>query len=170
MPTWGLNRVEAAFAEAATDPSLWTNALYVVTVETQAFGALLLPASGDVLPNVPFTASVAPSLDSYFRDGWYLRDERYNGMPALLKTGLADDFDVMSVERMHRHPYYQEFLAPHGLRWYVGVRVSYGEDLRVPSIQRSINQQPFSPDEKERLVRLTNSLPTMVGSRVMVSE
>jgi DNA-binding CsgD family transcriptional regulator len=163
MAAWNLNRVEAAFAEAAIDPSLWTKALDVVTAETQAFGAILLPARGDALPNVPYTASIAPATDAYFRDGWYLRDERYKGMPALLKNGVGDDFDVMSHEHMRRHPYYQEFLAPHGLSWYVGVRVSCGQDLWVLSIQRSTQQQPFSPEEKGRLIKLTHSLPTSIA-------
>jgi DNA-binding CsgD family transcriptional regulator len=163
MPAWNLNRVEAAFAEAAVDPSLWTKALDVATAETQAFGAILLPARGDGLPNVPYTASLTPATEAYFRDGWYLRDERYKGMPALLRKGVGDDFDVMSHEHMRRHPYYQEFLAPHGLRWYAGVRVSCEEELWVLSIQRSIQQPPFSAEEKGRLVRLTHSLPTSIA-------
>lgn len=168
MTAWDLSRVEGAFAEAATDPSQWTKALDVAAAETQAFGAILLPASGDALPNVSFTASLAPSADAYFRDGWYLRDERYRGMPALLKKGVADDFDAMSYEEMRRHPYYQEFLAPHGLRWYAGVSVSCGDTFWVLSLQRSINQQPFSQEEKRRLLRLANSLPTSIAlSRVL---
>ncbi len=163
MPTWDLGRVEVAFAEAAVDPALWPKALDAVAEETQAFGAILLPACGNALPNVPYTPSLAPSADAYFRQGWYLKDERYRGMQALLKNGVTDDFDVMSNELMRRHPYYEEFLAPHGLRWYVGVRVSCAEDLWVLSIQRSTHQDPFSPEEKRRLIRLTYSLPSSIA-------
>jgi DNA-binding CsgD family transcriptional regulator len=163
MSAWNLDRVEAAFAEAAVDPSLWVKALDAITAETEAFGTALLPASGDALPNVAHTASMAPSADAYFRHGWHLRDERYRAMPAFLKEGVGDDFDVMSYDHMRRHPYYQEFLAPHGLHWFVGVRVSCGEDLWFLSIQRTIRQQPFSPEEKERLVRLCHSLPSSIA-------
>jgi DNA-binding CsgD family transcriptional regulator len=64
---------------------------------------------------------------------------------------------------MGRHPYYQEFLRPHGLHWFAGVRILCGEKLWVLSIQRTAQQQPFSPAEKERLVRLAHSLPTGVA-------
>ncbi|HKV13576.1 MAG TPA: DNA-binding protein, partial [Reyranella sp.] len=64
MPPWNLDRVEAAFAAASVDPSLWGKALDVVTAETEAFGALLLPAADDVLPDMPHTASMAPSADT----------------------------------------------------------------------------------------------------------
>ncbi len=163
MSAWSLDRVEAAFAEAAVDPSMWVKALDVVAAQTQAFGAALLPASGDALPNVSYTASMAPSAASYFRDGWNLRDERYRAMPAFMKSGIGDDFDVMSYDHMRRHPYYQEFLAPHGLHWFVGIRVSCGTDLWFLSIQRSIKQGPFSPEEKNRLGRLTRSLPGSIA-------
>jgi len=163
MPSWNLDRVEAAFAEAAVDPSLWVRALDIVTTETEAFGALLLPVKGGALPSVPHTASVAASSDTYFRDGWYLRDERYRGLPTILGKGVADDFDGMAGERIARHPYYQDFLGRHGLRWYAGVRVSCGEQFWVLSIQRSVHQLPFSPDEKERLVRLATSLPGSIA-------
>ena len=163
MPPWNLDRVEAAFAAAAVDPSQWVEALDVATVETEAFGALLLPAAGDVLPDMPHTASMAPSADTYMRDGWYRRDERYNAISTMLATGVADDFDAMGADRMGRHPYYQEFLRPHGLHWFAGVRILCGEKLWVLSIQRTAQQQPFSPEEKERLVRLAHSLPTGVA-------
>lgn len=163
MSAWSLDRVEAAFAEAATDQSLWAKALDVVTEQTRAFGAALLPASGDALPNLAYTASMAPSAASYFRDGWNLRDERYRAMPAFMKNGVGDDFDVMSYDHMRRHPYYQEFLVPHGLHWFAGVRVSCGDDLWFLSIQRSIKQGPFSPEEKDRLTRLTRSLPGSIA-------
>jgi DNA-binding CsgD family transcriptional regulator len=163
MSTWNLDRVEAAFAEAALDPSLWVRALDIVTAETGAHGAVLLPAPDDVLPDMPHTESMAPSADTYFRDGWYRRDERHNAIATMLRTGVADDFDAMSGERMAHHPYYQEFLRPHGLHWFAGVRILCGDKLWVLSIQRTIRQGPFSPAEKERLVRLAHSLPTSVA-------
>lgn len=163
VATWQFHRVEAAFAEAAVEPTAWTRALDIVSAQTEARGAILLTSPGDGLTNVPSTASLAASNESYFRDGWYLRDERHKGIPTLLRDGVADDFDAVGHEHIRRHPYYQEFLAPHGLRWFVAVKVSYGERLWILSIQRSIQQDPFSPKEKERLIRLTHSLPTSIA-------
>ena len=163
MPAWNLKNVEAAFAEAAVEPAQWSKAHEVVATETQAFGAILLPEHGDALPTAPHTASLAPAADAYFRHGWYLRDERYKSIATLLRTGVGDDFDVMSHDQMRRHAYYQEFLAPHGLHWFAGVRIACGNELWVLSIQRSIKQEPFSPEEKERLVKLAHSTPTSVA-------
>ena len=163
MPSWDLNRVESAFAAAAISPAAWTGALDVVSKETGAYGAVLLPISGDTLPNVPHTASIAGSYETYFKDHWYLRDERNNALPVLMRTGVADDFDAVPAEQLKRHPYYQEFLAPHGLRWFAGVRVSSGPDMWVISIQRSIQQGPFTAEEKQTLRRLSRSLPACIG-------
>ena len=159
MTVWNLSRVETAFAEAAVSPKLWPRALDVASKETGAYGSILLPIGGNALPNAPHTASMASSCESYFKDTWHLRDERFNGVPALIRNGVVDDFDALPAEQINRHPYYQEFLAPHGLRWFAGVRVSTGNDMWVLSIQRTAKQDPFSPEEKRRLMRLTQSLP-----------
>lgn len=102
-------------------------------------------------------------VEDYFREGWYLKDERNGGIPTLLRTGIADDFDAMSVERIRRHPYYQEYLASHGLQWFAAVRVLAGDKLWILSIQREMDKQPFSPEEKRRLARLVNTLPSSVA-------
>lgn len=163
MSAWNLDRVGSAFIEAAVNPELWVKALDVVTAEVQGFGCMLLPTRGGALRSIPYTAAMAPSNEIYFRDGWYLRDERFNGFQVLLKNGIADDFDGISAEQMKRNPYYQEFLAPHGLRWYAGFRVSCGDDMWILSIQRTIQQGPFSTEEKVRLARLSQTLPASVA-------
>lgn len=163
MAPWTLSRVESAFAEAAVFPAMWANALETVSEETGAYGAVLLPINGYTLPNIPHTKSMEASYQAYFKDSWHLRDERKKCLPVLIRTGVADDFDVMPAEQIKRHPYYQEFLAPHGLRWFAGVRVSSGPDMWVISIQRSIQQGPFSAEEKHRLKRLSQSLPGCIG-------
>lgn len=162
MPAWNLGRVESAFSDAAS-LGTWNNALDIISKETGAYGAILLPVSGDTLPNVPHTASMAASIETYFKDSWYLRDEQLNGLPILIRRGVVDDFDALPSGQIKRHPYYREFLAPHGLRWFAGVRVSSGPDMWVISIQRTIEQGPFSVEEKDRLERLTRSLPSCIG-------
>jgi DNA-binding CsgD family transcriptional regulator len=160
MTRWNLKPAERAFADAALDPKLWVRALDTVTEVTGSFGAVLLPIAGDLIPNVPFTERMAASIDTYFRDSWYLRDERKLGINMMLNRGVTVDLDTFSHERMNRHPYYQEFLAPHGLRWFAGVRVLCGKDLWCLSIQRTIEQGPFSDEEKDQLARLSDSLST----------
>jgi DNA-binding CsgD family transcriptional regulator len=75
-----------------------------------------------------------------------------------MKTGVADDSDCIDLDGVKKHPYYQEFLAPHGLRWFAGVKVECGDEVWCLSIQRRIDQEPFSPEEKTRLAALSRSL------------
>ena len=41
---------------------------------------------------------------------------------------------------MAREQYYQQFLRPHKMRWFAGVKVGDGEDVWCLSIQRTIEQ------------------------------
>jgi DNA-binding CsgD family transcriptional regulator len=155
---WDLASVERAFAEAALNAASWVTALDVATARTESFGAILLPIKGGLIRNVPFTDAMNDSANSYFRQQWYLRDERHLGIGVMMQRGVTDDFDASDTDKINHHPYYQEFLAPHGLRWFAGVRVLCGEDLWCLSIQRTIEQGPFSESEKIRLAQLSNRL------------
>lgn len=158
---WDLHKIEAAFQAATVDPSLWTSALDCVSEQTESRGALLLPVQGDQIPSQPASDGVARLWETYFRDGWHLRDERFRTLPALLRTGVADDFDCGLAELIPTHPYYQELLAPHGFRWFAGVKLSFGDDVWCLAIQRGIDQDPFSPEQKEKLAQLSRSLTTV---------
>jgi DNA-binding CsgD family transcriptional regulator len=98
------------------------------------------------------------SLDMYVRDGWIKRDERDRIRPAMERCGVGTDFDFTTSDEIKRHPYYQEFLAPHGLRWFAGVKIASGDDLWCLSIQRSIAQGPYSPAALRKLAILSSHL------------
>jgi hypothetical protein len=154
---WNVDDVCAAFASAAVDPSLWNEAMEKVTAVTASFGAGLFPIHGR-LPDVPRSESMAPSFDSYIRDGWVHRDERFRGVPTFARRSVFTEFDFTTPDEIARHPFYQEFLAPHGLRWVGAVKVAFGEDFWILSIQRSIAQGPFAPAELEWLAQLSQRL------------
>jgi DNA-binding CsgD family transcriptional regulator len=158
MGVWKPKLIEAAFANAAFDPSAWVKALDIVVSVTESHGALLLPLTGITLPNVPFTERLGEPTEAYFRDNWHVRDERRHGLPLMVRRAVFDDLDIISADKINRHPYYQEFLRPHNLRWFAGVRVECGEDLWCLSIQRTIVQGPFSGAEKHRLAKLSDRL------------
>jgi DNA-binding CsgD family transcriptional regulator len=160
MGSWDLGTIEATFADAALDAASWVKALDTVTALTDSFGAILLPYSGGPISHVPFTESMGPAAEIYFRDGWYQKDERNTGISIMLERGVVDDLDTFSFDRIKRHPYYQEFLAPAGLRWFAGVRVACGEDIWCLSVQRTIQQGPFSKFEKRQLAKLSSRLST----------
>lgn len=158
MVSWDCHSIEKAFLNAAVDPAQWGNALDVVTAVTESAGALLLPIRGDLIQDVPFTDQISGSVEVYFRDGWHLRDERHRGIDLMVQRGVVDDLDIHNVSQIKRHPYYQEFLAPHNLRWFAGVKVASGSDLWCLSIQRTIAQGPFTNEEKRKLAQLSRSL------------
>jgi DNA-binding CsgD family transcriptional regulator len=158
LPAWNFEPVEQEFADAGLDPTRWVKALDCMASATGSRGAILIPITGGVLPNVPFTETVSGAMDEYFRDGWNLRDERMRTIPILAKRGVADDFDGHSADAIAKHPFYQEFLAPHRLRWFAGVKVACGDDLWAVALQRTIDQGPFSAEEKDELARLSTRL------------
>ena len=170
MSTWNLSAVESAFAEAALDASKWTQALETVASTTESHGAILLPVKGGFLRTLPFTDSMSGPFDSFVRDGWHLRDERNRGIPLMQKFGVVDDLDIFSPDRIASLPYYQEFLAPHGLRWFAGVGVFFEDDVWCLSIQRRIDQSPFSTAEKTELAKLSRSLATAAATARLLGE
>jgi len=161
LPAWNFEPVEMEFADAGLDSARWmVKALDAVTSATGSYGAVLMPISGGLIPNVPYTEKVSGAMEAYFRDGWHARDERMRAIPVITKRGVADDLDGHSVDTIAKHPFYQEFLAPHGLRWYAGVKVACGDDLWAVALQRTIDQGPFSEEEKLQLVQLSDRLST----------
>jgi hypothetical protein len=150
---WNLDSAEVALSEAAVDPSRWDAAMEAVAEATGSFGALLLPLRGR-LPNAPKSRSLAASFDTYIRDGWVHR-VRFRVVPTILCRRVATEFDFTTPDKMARHPYFQDFLAPHGLRWFAGVKFGGGDDPWVLSMQRSIAQGPFSPREQQQLAALS---------------
>jgi DNA-binding CsgD family transcriptional regulator len=158
MRSWDLQAVEEIFASAATDASLWSKAIQTVSEQTDSVGALILPVTGQGFPYVPASEGISRATEVYFRDGWCERDIRYSALKALLEGNVIDDLDFISPDEMKRAPYYQEFLAPTGLRWFGGLPVRVGDQVWCLSIQRSVDQDPFSPEEKQKLKQLSRRL------------
>jgi PAS domain-containing protein len=162
MGAWKLGLIEQAFADAAVDPSHWNTAIETAADVTGGFGAMLIPFQGR-LPNVPHSRSMSDSFETYVKDGWIDRDERSRSVPFLLRNGVSTDFDFTTTDEIARHPYYQELLAPHGLRWFAGVFVACGDEQWCLAIQRTIAQGPFSPRETRRLAGLSKKLASAVA-------
>lgn len=150
-------KIAESFAIAAADPSRWNEAMEVSARATGSFGAIMLPVKGR-LPDFPLTASMHAPIEAYLRDGWIHRDERYRSMPAFSRRGVSTDFDFTNAAEIANHPYYQDYLARFGLRWFAGVRVGMGKDVWCLSLQRSVVQGPFEPSEVKELAILSRHL------------
>jgi DNA-binding CsgD family transcriptional regulator len=146
-----------AFSAAAIDPTLWVAAMDVAARVTGSVGSGLLPLKGH-LPNVPISQSVGELFETYFRDGWHRRDERYRGVPILMQRGVMSDLDFAHPDEFARSSYYQELFAPFGMQWFVGVKVAAGDDIWCLAIQRSIQQGPFPSADLQKLGSLSQQL------------
>jgi len=159
-----LGSLERAFMEASLDPTRWNAAMETAAASTDAVGAALFCMHGS-LPGAPHSASLERSFETYIKEGWIHHDERYRLMPIVMRRGVATEFDMFTPDAISRHPYYQEFLAPHGLRWFAGVKIAADGCLWVLSLQRSIAQGPFSAEQ----VRLLAALSTRLGASAAIS-
>jgi DNA-binding CsgD family transcriptional regulator len=146
-----------AFSAAAIDPTLWVAAMDVAAQVTGSVGAALLPVRGH-LPTVPVGQSVGELFNRYFAEGWFERDERYRGLPVMMRRGVMSDLDFATPDEFARSAYYQELFAPLGLQWFVGIKVAAGDDLWCVAIQRSIKQGPLPPAEISKLGALSRRL------------
>jgi len=164
-----IDKIVASILEAAVDPSRWTDALEAVSKATGSFGAIILPVPGAGSGGIPRTASMEESFEVYVRDGWIGRDLRYRSAPLIHSRRVVTDLDLISEDQLARSPYYQEFLAPHGLRWFAGVGIACGEARFVLSLQRTIEQGPFSPEQVELLKDLSGRLEAAAAIIVALS-
>ena len=109
---------------------------------------------------------VSPALESAQRDyqegEWWRHDigmQRALELRYLATSDVVSDRDVASDQEMADHPFFRDFLIPHGLGWFAGVSVSPDPGATVVlTIQRSRAKAPFSDEERgmslaERVVR-----------------
>lgn len=158
MGAWNLAAVEEAFSEAAANPVAWTQALNVLTNETNSFGAIFAPVSGNHLPNIPFSDRMGETIAAY-RDGtWNRRDDRNKGVLLSKDARIADGPEHVTADGTTSRPSYQDFLATTGLRWFAEIRIQCGDELWCLSVQRSARQTPFSSQEKYQLAQLSQGL------------
>jgi DNA-binding CsgD family transcriptional regulator len=161
MAVWNFKAIEEAFSDAAVNPAVWARALNVVTAQTEAFGAILIPVTGNILPNVPFSDRMEESLRPYFRREWHVRGEHMLSAAIMNKSGAAHDLKSADEIKEHLDP--RNLRAPTGLGWCEEIKAEFGKDLWCLSIQRSLAQRPFSPEERLKLNRLSQSLSSAVA-------
>lgn len=153
MDDEALQRAEAMFLDAATDPAAWQAALDMVAQVTGSKGAAILSVEGHGPVILP-TESVGELAERYVKEGWHQRDFRYAGVPQMKRTGFMVDQDFVDPERMSRMDYYADFLRPMGFGWFAGLRVTTGEDLWCLTLQRGTDRGAYLPEEQLRIARL----------------
>jgi DNA-binding CsgD family transcriptional regulator len=157
MAKWDFDKVEQAFLDAALDSKRWNATMEVASRFIESRGAALFSICGR-LPLMPHSECLGEGFETYVREGWIERDERFRGVPTILRKRVATDLDFATADEIKRNPYYQEFLAPMGYRWFAGVLVGTAENQWTLAFQRTIEQGPFSPSDQKELAQLSARL------------
>lgn len=156
---WNIDSIVGSFEEAALSPEVWPKAFDVLARETGSRGMVLLPLpKWRTASNIVMSDSVAESGECYFREGWNERDKRDGVLQKAIACGVATDLDMIGEDDMRRDPYYQDFLARFGLKWWAGVAIEAGGDHAILSMQRSPEQGLYTLTEQKSLAALGRRL------------
>jgi len=146
---------ETLFLDAAINACDWTDAFGAVGDAVGSRGTALFTIIGRG-PMVLPSEQVAEAADRYVKEGWYLQDVRYRGIPHLKTRGIIVDQDIVSSSDMERLPFYTEFLKRSGFQWFAGLKIDAGDDMWCLTLQRNAAMGAFDAAEQARLLRLSS--------------
>ncbi len=144
---------------AALEPGLWPDLLQRVSHHAGAFGAILI-SEAHRIPVPPISPALEPLMGRYYGEGWNRRDIRFKGVDIALRSGSVTDQQIFTDEEMRRAPYYQDLLRPEGCWWFCAVTFGVAGSPWFLTLQRTIGQGAFTPDEVTQLKRLSRPLHT----------
>ena len=154
--------IEAIYA-AAADPSRWPSTLAFIAKCFDDVGAILIYGRDDG----SFGVIESPSLKQVsadYADGWSDRDLRAiraRERGYFFKRDVITDRDLMTPEDMEAHPFYNDFLRRHGLRYFAAATVSPDPHVEVAlSVQRAAGRPEYSEEELKFLERLAPHVET----------
>ncbi len=165
--------VARAIAEAAFDPAKWTDVCDGMANLVSGEGAVLIPAdvanrsfqsSKNRKPiGLPHSAGIDHLITVYEADGWHKKDLRIKGLPAILQRGYTIDSDCIEYDEIQRSPFYQDFLRPAGLLWFVGVGIQVESSVWCLSVLRHLQAEQFSEHEIHEVLSYRDMLSHSAG-------
>jgi len=136
---------------AALDPAQWPAALQGMADTLGDAGAILLYGRDDGAFGVIASPSLHTCVADYGSNGWNQRDIRANRSRErgyFIGRDVITDSDVISADEIQSDPFYAEFLAKHGLRYFAAAMVSPERHVEVAlSFQRQIDRPAYNDDE-----------------------
>lgn len=139
-----------------TDETVWTRLCDSLAAELNAVGVVIRPGRPD--PSSPHSPALSEVHKAYIRDGWQKVSFRERGLPLLPRKGIFVDQDFITESEMEAEPYYQEFLAPHGLKWGAGIGFRIDDHWWLAKVLRSPQQGPFDEDVQPKLSEIGRHL------------
>lgn len=150
---------------AALDPAAWADVCDALADLVDGSGGLLIPYDvedrGYAMPHSPRLGEV---FQQFVETGWHKRDFRAKGFPKAMSTGFVTDQDLITPEEMHRHPYYQEWLSPWGLKWFAGLAFTVRGKVWGAAVHGSPERGPFLSEDITELLRFREHL-ALAGQR-----
>jgi hypothetical protein len=165
--------VEAIYAAAA--PAAWPAALAAIAHTFDDVGANLLYQRGDG----SLAGIVSPSLEDVqreYHEGWWREDIRFFRGVEMGYCNIVDcitDHHVATEEEIAAHPFYAQFLARHGLRWFAGTSISPVPRVAVAlAVQRTSAKPAFTETEMALLTRIGRHVENALrlGIRIIDAE
>jgi DNA-binding CsgD family transcriptional regulator len=144
--------------EVVVDPTRWIDVMEDVCAAVGATGAGLLQADART-PDVPVTQGGKEVFGSYFRDGLHTCDLRAERAAPLLARGTTVfiDEDLVTPEDIKTDRMYANLIRC-GFQWFGAIILHAGPAVWALSIQRTIQEGPFTLADKRRLALLSRPL------------
>lgn len=151
-----MNQVDGAvdaFREGIFRPQDWSDALDKVAA---GFDAALVTIVHNVREReLTYSRQGHEAIDRYLNHR-EIPDSRQNRVNPTLNEGFRTDFDDFDADEIARDPYYQEFLAPLGVRWHAAAALPGFDEPVIISFKRSPDRGPFTSAD---VLALNRALP-----------
>lgn len=160
---------------AAAEPSRWPGALWTIAQCFGDIGAVISYQRDDGSLGAIVSPGMEPGQRDYVERWWRndIRFARSHELGFITAGDAITDRHVVSDEEIATHPFYSEFLAGYGLRWFAGTSISPDPSMRVVlSVQRVDERPPYHDDELELLARLGQHVEAAlrIGIRLIDAE
>lgn len=166
--------VEAIYA-AAAEASRWPGALWAIARCFNDVGAAISYQRDDGSLGAIVSPGMEPGQHEY-NERWWQKDIRFKRGHELGFAAAGDtitDRHVVTEDEIATHPFYAQFLAGYGLRWFGGTNISPDPSMRaVLSVQRVADRPPYSDEELALLAKLGRHVEAALrlGIRLMDAE
>ena len=138
------------FLAAALAPEEWPRALDAISESLGATGATMV-LGRTRRASVAVSRSVTGLIEEYFHLA--IPDTRENRVLTRISEGFRTDYDDFTPAEIARDPYYQEFLAPHGLGYHAAATLASGSDELILSLKRPAHRGHYDGYELDQLQR-----------------
>lgn len=151
-----LNAVIETIYGAAADAEAWPDALRAATELLEGAGATLEVIDKATLEPVLFSGAGVPTASEIDYLSEFIATSPRVALGCRQKTGdIGYDGQILSDREMDRDPFYNDFLAPHGFRYFVsGCLLQTPERYGVVAVQRTAKQGHVTAQQIALMKRL----------------